>query len=153
MALFACKAGPHVSELRTMAQTPCKNWHLFIGPDGYGRKMRKKNGKWAPQLAHRDAWEQAHGPVPADVFVCHTCDNRACYNVDHLFLGSPADNSADMVEKGRSLKRSKQPQAKLTPRRVVEIRCLAGVLSQTVIGHVYQMRQSEVSRIVTGARW
>ena len=51
--------------------------------------------------AHRAAWIQAFGPLPSDVFVLHTCDNKECVNLDHLFLGSHADNMADKASKGR----------------------------------------------------
>lgn len=47
------------------------------------------------------AWAERHGPVPKGRFVLHRCDVPACCNVDHLFLGSAADNARDMAAKGR----------------------------------------------------
>lgn len=53
------------------------------------------------RLAHRVAWTLANGPIPEGLFVCHRCDNRACCNVEHMFLGTLQDNVDDMIAKGR----------------------------------------------------
>lgn len=59
------------------------------------------------ELAHRFAWRLAHGRIPEGMVICHHCDNPLCCNVDHLFLGTVADNNADKMRKGRDNRRGK----------------------------------------------
>lgn len=42
-----------------------------------------------------------HGSVSPHLFVCHTCDNGRCILDAHHFLGTPKQNTADSIAKGR----------------------------------------------------
>lgn len=58
-----------------------------------------RNGKCI--TISRACWEYHYGKIPEGLFVCHHCDNPRCFNIEHLFLGTPRDNNHDMIKKGR----------------------------------------------------
>jgi hypothetical protein len=75
----------------------CWNWTHSTNKFGHG--MFSFQGKTLG--AHRFSFELHKGPIPSDLFVCHSCDNPACVNPSHLWLGTAKDNVQDMISKNR----------------------------------------------------
>jgi len=103
------------------------------------------------RLAHRYAYGLAHGPIPGGLHVCHKCDVRLCVNPSHLFVGTPADNQADKVSKGRQLRGEQAGMAVLTNDKVLAIRAAAGL--QREIAAAFGVSRPLVSMIKSRKAW
>jgi len=131
----------------------CLEWQGAINPWGYGSLMM--NGR--KRTASKVAWEMTRGPVPRGLLVCHTCDNRRCFEPTHLFLGTPADNSRDMAAKGRSISFGSpgrvNPSLRFTDEQVRQMRRMhADGLSYHAIGRHFDAFPMVVYRIVNRQR-
>lgn len=122
----------------------CWTWKGYQLPRGYG--MLNHEGKHI--LAHRASYELYNGPIMNNLWVLHRCDNPSCVNPDHLFLGTPFDNTRDAINKGRIKGRS------LTNEEVVIMKSLFVTegYSQAELARMFGASSSAVNDIVRNIR-
>lgn len=107
---------------RVNPETGCWEWTGNLSGNGYGQMVVKRK----KFLVHRVAAAQWLGLDISDSskLVCHHCDNPICFNPEHIYVGTPADNMRDRRERGRqNVKRGEEaPQAKLSEGQVMKMR-------------------------------
>ena len=129
----------------------CLIYQALPEKDGYVRIAHSLAGE---RRAHRIAWTLTNGKIPKNIGVLHRCDMPLCCNPEHLFLGTPNDNSEDMVKKGRSLRGSEDPAAKLTAKQVSYIKDFVeqGLTYQS-IADMFGISKGHVSNIIAKRAW
>lgn len=128
----------------------CWEWQGSRKVSGYG--WIKRHGKVS--MAHKVSYELHHGRIPDGLVVCHHCDNRGCVNPKHLFLGTYADNSTDMVAKGRQAKGESVGNSALTKQDVIQIRKMAGEgMPQAHIAPLFGVHYTTIGCIVRRETW
>lgn len=129
----------------------CWLWTAARNSDGYGQIGVEGTSK----LAHRVAYVLFRGEIPEGMEVCHKCDNPACCNPDHLFLGETIDNMQDMAAKDRSTHGERNPHAKLTEAQVREARRLyaTGLHTATRLGRMFGVAEQTMSALLKRRTW
>lgn len=94
-----------LDRVQPVPPSECWLWTGYVGNMGYG--MVRFN--YVLYLATRIAYRIWSGVDPGELCVLHRCDLPLCVSSAHLFLGTNADNSADMAQKGRSTKGDRNP--------------------------------------------
>lgn len=154
-----CRVGADTFEGRFWSKVQksatCWIWTASKTEFGYGRISIPGRGV---QKAHRIAWELSCGAIPSDLAVCHHCDTPACVRPDHLFLGTKADNTQDMMVKGRQrtnpVRGSAGTQARLNEAQVADIkrRRQAGE-TMSALGREYGVSKTAIRYIIIGRNW
>lgn len=159
------------TERLIQSDTACWGWRGMTDPWGYGYFELHPNGTRVKYKIHRIALERAMGmSIPRGMFACHTCDNRVCSKNDepgiyvvngiarprfgHLWLGSHADNYADMMNKRRNRFGQHHQHAKLSDAQVVRIlELLSEGLAPRVIAEQFPISYTTVYDIAKGKGW
>lgn len=130
----------------------CWPWMGGLNASGYG--VTRFGG--IRKSAHRLSYELAHGPLGANEWVLHTCDNRKCVNPAHLYKGHAKENAADMVSRNRQRLRfgEEHPAAKLDRSKVLRIRELfAHGMNKAAIAREIGVSRSSVVDVLSGRVW
>lgn len=146
-----------LSHIKINPEKQCWEWQ-GSKRNGYGRMIvgSRKDGTRKSKSAHRVSYEIYNGDIPADMVVCHKCDNPCCVNPSHLFVGTVQDNVNDREEKSRNKIQygSKNGRAKLNENQVLEIRKKRNSgMSFGKIAKEYGVCKKTIIRAVSGYNW
>lgn len=139
---------------KSAAHSGCWEWTGSKSYAGYGAfKINHKSC-----LAHRVSYALFVGQIPEGLCVCHSCDNPACCNPSHLFLGTHQDNMTDMQNKGRhpnnGARGENHGRHKLTKQEIYKIREMIEQRHlQKEIADIFGVNQATISYIKTKKNW
>ena len=140
------------AKVERIPEAGCWIWMGSSQVRGYG-EIISNNRKY---LAHRASYEAFVGQIPKGMYVCHACDNVACVNPNHLFLGTQKQNLQDMKTKGRSTRGEKNAMSKLTENDVRTIKKFFFTkedVADKEIAKLYNVCRQTINSIRTGRKW
>ncbi len=135
------------SKVRCLGPDECWEWTGGFHSNGYGAVTFD----YRQYLTHRVAYRLVHGDIAEGLYVCHRCNNPRCCNPHHLYAGTAAENSRQMVEDGRAYRGEHQWAAKLTADDVRAIR--ASSERHRVLAKRYGVAHTTIGAIRRRKRW
>jgi hypothetical protein len=141
----------------------CYLWTGVTSKWGHGYfNHRNADGTFYTVIAHRYAYIQKYGKIPDGMFACHKCNNASCVNPDHIYIGTPKQNTHDAMRAGthrsvRSelLKSECNGRAKLNWEKVTQLRkeFAAGGVTKTDLARKYGVSLTAAKMAISGATW
>lgn len=144
----------------------CWEWESGVDKDGYGVFSIDRGG----YRAHRVSYFLSIEIDPMGLLVCHKCDNPACCNPAHLFLGTARENMEDCKSKGRYITGEKNGmvkhpdlvlkgithyKSKFTESDIIDIRDTFSKkeLNQRKLASKYSVSEHTIYCILKGITW
>lgn len=120
----------------------CHEYTGRLCSDGYGSTYN--NNKMV--AVHRQFYIDKIGPISPGIIVRHKCDNRKCFNINHLELGTHQDNMNDMTIRKRSAAGEDHHNSKLSNYDVWIIR-FHSLMKGRELAKFYNVEENTISRI------
>lgn len=128
----------------------CKLWLNAVSDDGYGI------GWFEGRLwrVHRYAFYKKTGKLTPGLDVCHKCNNKLCWEGEHLYEGTRAENMLQATQDGLTSKKL-QPEQVREIRKVLAMECPKGQLAarDSQLSKLYQVSRTGISDIRLGRAW
>ncbi len=139
------------SKVKKAAPGECWEWTGSLNASGYGSFAVEGNGHNASRIAKM----LTSGPIPEGLCVCHSCDNPACCNPAHLWIGTYKQNRDDAITKGRmkEISGSNNPRGYIEAPTVLAIKAAAAKgWRHVAIAEHFGVSRPAVSNILAGRR-
>ena len=138
---------------RSKGEDACWPWTASFNNDGYG------NFPWNGEYrAPRVAWVLTKGQIPEGLSVLHDpikCNNRACCNPKHLYLGTQFQNVQDMIKIGMkaSTAGEEHPNSLLNDDAIKEIRLKYNRVDAEILADKFKVTVGTVRDVAKGRSW
>jgi len=146
---------------RSIDDSGCWNWTASRDKQGYGHiaNVRIPSTTRETFSVHRLVAHLVHGLDihSRNTYACHHCDNPACFNPEHIYVGTPKQNALDCKARGRERHQRGEENGgggklKATDIPTIRQRLAAGE-TQQAIGADYGVDYSMIGRIKLGKAW
>lgn len=124
----------------------CKIWNRGKDKEGYGYYAIQG----VTYRAHRLLYSTLYPGDYEGLVIRHTCDTPACCNINHLLVGTPKDNTDDMIKRGRHLTGSKIGTSKLNEKQALEIRSKYPGKTTIELANEYGVCKQTICNIING---